>query len=182
MAEDVNSAEEFYDDAANTFPSKLDLAPDGTYERGKMGPGRLVAVWALKNGTGTKDGKRYDYVETITLVLDDGPDGNYVSELVGPAPQRLNGFQHSTGGMVSRMKGRVDGKNKAGVKLKYRPMIGRVNTQPSGPNPALAAYSISPPTDADREIVNRYKDMIIDINKELEAKDAEASDAAAFDE
>lgn len=184
MAEAENTPvteDEFYDDASASFPSKADLAPDGTFERGRMGPGRLVAIWALKNGVGKKDGKAYDFVDSVTLVLDDGPNGDYVTELVGPAPQRVNGLQHSTSGLVARLKGRVDGKNAAGIRLKYRPMIGRVNTQPSKANAANAAYSISVPTDEDRLIVNSFKNMIIDINNELEAEDRKAEDQAAFD-
>jgi hypothetical protein len=176
----TDSTEEFYDDAANTFPSKVDLAPDGTFEHGQMGAGRLVAVWAVKNGVGTKDGKSYSYVDSITLVLDDGLDGTYFTELVGPAPQRIE-MQHSTGGLVARLKGRVEGRNAKGVSLKYRPMIGRINTQPSKANAAVAAYSISPPTEDDRVVVDGFKKMIIDINQELESRDAEDSDTQAFE-
>ncbi len=172
--------DEFYDDATTTFPSKEDLAPDGSFDRGKMGNGRLVAIWAVKNGTGKKDGKPYDYVDSINLVLDDGPEGNYFSEMVPAAPFEFK-MQHSTGGMVARLKGRVDGKNAKGVQLRFRPMIGRVNTQPSKANSTVAAYSIRPCTDDEREIVERYKAQIIDINNRLEAEDAEKADAAAFE-
>lgn len=173
--------DDFYDDATVSFPSKADLAPDGTFARGAMGPGRLVAIWALANGTGMKDGKPYRYVDSITLVLDDGPDGNYTSDLVGPAPFRIDKMQHSTGGLVARLSTRVTAKNQQGVPLKYRPMVGRINTQPSRANPDVAAYSISLPTDADRAIANRYKSLIIDINNELEAADAANEDAQAFE-
>jgi hypothetical protein len=176
----VSDTEEFYDDATSTFPSKVDLASDGSFDHGRMGPGRLVAIWAKKNGTGTKDGKAYAFVDSLTLVLDDGPDGTYVTELVGPAPQRVE-MQHSTGGLVARLKGRVDGTNKAGISLKFRPMIGRINTQPSKTQASVAAYSISPPTEEDRAIVDGHKELIISINKELESGAVQDEDAAAFE-
>lgn len=173
--------DDFYDDASTSFPAIADLAPDGTFDRGRVGPGRLVAIWVRKGGTRKGDNGIYEYVETVTLVLDDGPDGNYFSEQVPQAPQRLDGFQHSTTGMVTRLKPRLTGKDAKGRELKYLPMVGRINTQVSKVAKDKAAYSISPPEDADRVILNFHRDMIIGINRELKADDEAAVNQEAFE-
>lgn len=168
--------EDFYDDATASFPAVEHLAPSLPPN---FGPGRLVAIWALKNGTGKGTNGLYAYTETITLALDNGPNGDQVNEMVPAAPFRVD-MRHSTGFIQGKLKGRVDGKNTAGVRLKYRPLIGRVNTQASSNNKNVPAYGLSEPTDADHDIVQRHKAMIISINKELEAKDKQAEDDQAF--
>lgn len=170
--------EEWMDGASSAFPKVENLAPSVPPN---YGPGRLVAIWALKNGTRKGDNGTYPFVETVTLVLDNGPDGSQVDELVGPAPVKLDAFQHSTTGLVARLTKRVDGVNARGVKLRYRPMIGRLNTQASKANKNVAAFSIAEPTAADMEVARGYKDMITGINKALEAADATAEDTEAFD-
>jgi hypothetical protein len=176
----VNSTdeEEFYDDAAAAFPSVEQLAPSVPPN---YGDGRLVAIWARETGVGKgNSGKPYGYVETVTLVLDDGPSGDQISELIGAAPVRLD-LRHSTSGLESRLKGRVTGVNVKGVKLRNRPMIGRINTQPSKQNKNVPAYSIAPPTEDDRKLLESFKPMIIKINQELEAADATDEDSKAFE-
>lgn len=188
MTENVNGTtagqdEDFYDDATSAFPSVEDLAPqDG------MGEGRLVAIWAKSNGTAVSatSGKPYGYTETLTLVLDDGPDGGVYTELIpstggGDEPARLE-LRHSTTGIHSRLRPRVEGKHsKTGVPLRWRPMLGRVNTQASKANKKVPAYSISEPTDSDRELIQRHKALIVSINQELEKAESEAADAAPFE-
>jgi hypothetical protein len=171
--------EEWMDGASATFPKAENLAPSVPPN---FGPGRLVAIWAQENGTRTNDkGKVYPYVQTLTLVLDNGPDGSQTDEVVGNAPVRLEDFQHSTGGLVARLSKRVTGHNAKGVPLKYRPMIGRMNTQPSSQNKNVAAFSISEPTQADMDVARKFKDMITSINAELEAADKKDEDAKAFE-
>lgn len=170
---------EWMDGASATFPKAENLAPSIPP---KFGPGRLVAIWAQETGTRKNDqGKEYPFVQTLTLVLDDGPDGGQSDEVVGSAPVRLEDFQHSTSGLVARLQKRVTGVNAKGVPLRYRPMIGRMNTQASKQNKNVAAFSISEPTAEDMIVARKYKDMITGINKELEAKDSKAEDAAAFE-
>jgi hypothetical protein len=170
---------EWMDGASATFPKAENLAPSVPPN---FGPGRLVAIWAQENGTRKNDsGKEYPYVQTLTLVLDNGPDGNQTDDTVGKAPVRLEDFQHSTGGLVARLSKRVTGKSPKGVPLKYRPMIGRMNTQASSQNKNVAAFSISEPTAADMEVARGYAEMIKGINAELEAKDKEAENSAAFE-
>lgn len=171
--------EEWMDGASATFPKAENLAPSVPPN---FGPGRLVAIWAQENGTRKNDkGKEYPYVQTLTLVLDNGPDGTQTDEVVGSAPVRLEDFQHSTGGLVARLSKRVTGHNAKGVALKYRPMIGRMNTQPSSQNKNVAAFSISEPTADDMIVARKYADMIKGINKELEDKDKQSEDSAAFE-
>lgn len=171
--------EDWMDGATSAFPSIENLAP---HLRGDYGPGRLVAIWALENGTAvstTQAGKTYGFTETVTLVLDDGPNGGQTDELVGPAPVKLT-LRHSTVGLHSRLKPRVTGTNAKGIKLKYRPIIGRINTQESKNSKNQAAFSISEPTAEDMVTARKYKDMITSINAELEAEDASAETEAAF--
>lgn len=169
---------EWMDGASSAFPKVENLAPSIPPNYGQ---GRLVAIWALENGTRKGDNGTYPYVETVTLVLDNGPDGKQTDELVGPAPVKLDGFQHSTTGLVARLSKRVDGKNAKGIPLRFRPMIGRLNTQASKANKNVAAFSISEPTADDMVIARGFKDMITGINAELEAKATADEDSAAFE-
>lgn len=170
---------EWMDGATASFPKTDDLAPT---DPGKFGPGRLVAIWAKEKGSRlNEEGKPYPFVETLTLVLDDGPDGDQATELVGPAPVRLEGFQHSTTGLVARLEKRVKGVNAKNIPLRFRPMIGRMNTQASKKNKKVAAFSISEPTAEDMIIARKYKDMITTINRELEEAEKAAEDTAAFE-
>jgi hypothetical protein len=183
--------DDFYDEASASFPKAEHLAPSIPP---KFGPGRLVAIWATKAGTGKSktDGKAYKFVETTTLVLDDGVAGaeftinpgypEDTAQLVPAAPVRLDSFQHSTGGLVARLERRLTANNAAGVPLRYRPYIGRMNTQPSSNNKNVAAYSISEMTDADKALVQgKYMAMIKSINAELKAKDEASETAEAFE-
>lgn len=169
--------EEWMDGAKTAFPSIENLAPSVPPA---FGDGRLVAIWARENGVAKGDRGPYPYVESITLVLDNGPDGTQVDELIPQAPYRLD-LRHSTTGLVSRLKPRVDGNHpKTGVPLRTRPMIGRVNTQASRTNKNVAAFSIADPTPADMIIAREHKDLITSINAELTAADNKSEDENAF--
>lgn len=183
--------EEWMDGASNAFPKAEHLAP---VNPPNFGPGRLVAIWAKSQGTRKNDkGVVYPFVNTLTLVLDEGPDGRAwltgsdgwdaeASSLIPASPVRLDDFQHSTSGLVARLQKRLTGKNAAGVSLKFRPMVGRMNTQASKANSKVAAFSISEPTADDMVKARKFKDMITAINKELETAATQAEDTAAFDE
>lgn len=189
----VDDEDDFYDEASSLFPKAEHLAPSIPP---KFGDGRLVAIWPTSQGTRTSktDNKPYPYVETVTVVLDDGPDGNLsgpgwaeeAAEIV-PAvgdgePVRLDKFQHSTSGLVARLEKRLTGKHpKTKTPLRFRPMIGRMNTRASANNKNVAAYSVAEMTDGDRVIAEKHKAYIIAINKELEAGEKDAENASAFD-
>lgn len=189
MTDSTSTASEFYDDATDNFPKVSHLAPSVPP---KFGEGRLVAIWVTGEGKRKNDeGEFYPYVETVTVTLDDGPDGALsgpgwdpeAEDLVGPGVNRLDKFQHSTGGLVARLTKRLTGKDKNGVPLRFRPMVGRLNTQPSKKNKNVPAYSIRPCTEAERAIVERHGDMIRAINKELETGETTGGDpdTQAFD-
>jgi hypothetical protein len=174
--------EEFYDDATEAFPSVDDLAPLAD-KNNPTTEGRLVAIWALENGEDKGDNGMYPWTKTITLVLDDGPEGDQTTELVGPAPVRLE-LRHSTVGIQSRLAPRVRGVDKNDVPLRFRPMIGRVNTRPSTKyKKGSPAVSIAKPSDSDRAVVMANADLIRKINAELEQAETLGSspDSAAFD-
>lgn len=181
--------EEWMDAASASFAKAEHLAPTVPP---MFGDGRLLAIWALENGTRKNDkGKEYPFVRTLTLVLDEGPNGQAwltgtegwagdASQVIGASPVRLDDFQHSTGGLVARLSKRVTGVNAKGVPLRWRPYVGRINTQPSSSNKNVAAFSISEPTADDMVVARKYKDMITSINKEMEAAEKTAEDAEAF--
>lgn len=147
---DTQNAEdlELFDEAQEEFPGKEDLKD------------RLVLIWPTgKHGQrkGT-NGKPYDWYETTTLVIDDGPawtgkkivDGEQVPMLVPSVaeegPQRLDAFQYSQGGLTARLANMV-----AGDKPKsYRPMLGRINSRKNSQPGFSASWSIGKPTDEDR--------------------------------
>ena len=183
---------EWMDGASASFAKAEHLAPSLPPN---FGAGRLVAIWALENGTRKSTnpgGKDYPYVSTVTLVLDEGPNGQAwltgadgwdaeASSVIPASPVRLDDFQHSTGGLVARLSKRVTGVNvKTQVPLRFRPMIGRMNTRASAQNKNVPAFSISEPTPADMIVARKYMEMIKGINAELEAKEAKAEDEAAF--
>jgi len=182
--------EEWMDGASNAFPKAEHLAP---VNPPNFGAGRLVAIWALDEGTRKNEkGVVYPFVNTITVVLDEGPNpaawaagsegwDAEASNLIGEAPVRLDDFQHSTGGLVARLRKRLTGKNAKGLPLKFRPMVGRMNTQASKSNNKVAAFSISEPTAEDMVVARTHKDMITAINKELESAVTKAEDTEAFD-
>jgi hypothetical protein len=174
----VSDTEEYYDDVTNAFPAVEHLAPPLP----PFGLGRLVAIWAKEVGTAKgNNGDPYTYVETITVALDDGPNGDQVHELVGPAPYRVD-MRHSTGYLTAKLKARVTAKHPvSGVPQRFRPLIGRVDTQPSKNNKNLAAYGWKPMTEDDKAIVEQHKDLIISINQELEQAAEDEKNAAAFE-
>lgn len=165
--------EEWMDGAKAAFPSVENLAPSVPPA---YGAGRLVAIYARENGVGKGDNGPYPYVETITLVLDNGPDGTQFDDLtpeVKGEPVRLE-LRHSTTGLVSRLKPRV------GKPSGNRPMVGRINTQASSRNKNVPAYSIAEPTAADMEVARRHKEYIKTVNAELDAAQAKSEDENAF--
>jgi hypothetical protein len=184
--------DEFYDDATESFPSVDDLVGGEPPKKAEK-IGRLVAIWPLENGVAKKsDGSgTYPYTNSVTLVLDDGPDGDLATDLVGSAPVELQ-LRHSTSGIQSRLAPRVDGMSKPkrnedgeiivpAKPLRFIPMIGRVNTRPSTRQKnGSPAFSVSAPTDADREIIAKFREDIKAVSAKLREK-AEAADADDFE-
>lgn len=189
----MTDVDEFYDEATDEFPRVADLVPAANNMIKSEVQGRLVAVWAIKNGTDTNDrGEKYPYTEAIVLVLDDGPDGKQTTDLIGPAPVEVP-LRFSTTGTYARLNGRVDGMTKPrysddgsliapAVPMRFRPYIGRMNGRPSTKvKNGSPSISISKPTPADIEIAKKYQAMCLEINERLAKKEAEAEDAKAFE-
>lgn len=162
--------DEFFDSATSEFPAKEDLKD------------RLVAIWYTGNH-GTRVGKApgakpYGWAETVTLVLDDGPNGwsetrqdgdpNLVPSVAENGPQKLDKFQWSTGGVYSRVSKRPVG---------GKPMIGRINSRKNSVKGFNDAWSIAEMTDEDREIARKYVGLFREIAEDLD----KAQDSQAFD-
>jgi hypothetical protein len=171
--------DEYYDDTTVDFPNVEHLAPSTPPN---FGEGRLVAIYALKNGMGKGDNGEYPFTETITVALDDGPEGDQVHELVGAAPFRVE-MRHSTGYIHAKLAKRVDGKHpKSGRPLRFLPLIGRVNTQTSKKSKNQPAFGLAPKTDDDLVILERHKPLLKAITAELEAAEKAKDDADGFDD
>lgn len=160
---------EFFDEAQEEFPAKEDLKD------------RLVAIYVTgKHGQrkGTAPGsKPYDWYETITVVLDDGPnftgmkivDGEQrptlVPSVTEAGPVRLDAFQFSQGGLTARLAPRVaDDKPKT-----FKPMLGRINSRKNSQPGFSASWSIGTPTDADKATAVEHVEFLKKISAELEA-------------
>jgi hypothetical protein len=191
----AGEVEDVFDDAKDDFPAKEDLKD------------RLIAVWATgKHGKRLADGpgaRPYAWFETITLVLDDGPnwdgmkidaDGERVANLVPSVaengPQRLDGFQWTQSGTTSRIEARVamsatvakvNGDPVYDKPKTFRPMLGRVNSRKNKTAGRSASWSIGEPTPEDKVIAREYTELMVQISAELENPPVAASDDE-FDE
>lgn len=170
MTDTTNTPEQddFYDGAQSAFPSIEDL------------DGRLVAIWADSTDTRKGDSGMYPFVETDTMVLDDGEAGGVFTELVPSVydgedvvPLILEGFQHSTTGLVSRLKPRIG--------RKVTPLIGRVNSQPSKVNKRVLAYSIATPDENDMATARSLRSVIVAHTEARRAAKQKSEDTAAFE-
>ena len=164
--------DEFFDSATSEFAAKEDLKD------------RLVAIWNTgKTGTRKSEatGKPYEYVETVTLVLDDGPNGwqskrpegdpNLVPSVAEQGPQRLDGFQWSATGIYTRaVKRPIGGK----------PMCGRINSKPNKTKGMSPPWSIAELTDDDRVIVRKHVPLLHSIANELDRAAQKSEDDEAF--
>lgn len=168
--------DEYYDDATEEFPAKEDLKD------------RLVAVWVTgKKGTrkSNVDQKVYPYVETVVLVLDDGPEytgkrPDGTPNLVGPAPARLDAFQWSTAGMVARLLPRI-GKKDAEGNVVYKPMVGRINSRKNRIKGMSDSWSIAAPTEDDKAAMRPFHEAMAGITAEMKDAAEGEADAQAFD-
>lgn len=180
MSDQTTETIELFDDVPETFPSKFHLKD------------RLVAVWVTgKHGERkNSDGKPYPYEETITLVLDDGPNGwqeqvmntdtgnmeaNLVPSVADNGPQKLPNFQWSAGGIVTRLAPRREQKVS-------RPMLGRVNSQPNKTKGRNAPWNMAnATTDEKQAAATTGGALIAEICAEVEKMLTGAADASDFD-
>lgn len=176
---------ELFDSAKAEFASKHDLKD------------RLILVWATgKNGKRKGENGSYEWFETNTLVIDD-PNGaadwneqvfdgqkeewrdTLVPSVAANGPQLLEKLQFSYTGMCARLKPRVTADQKPAT---YRPMLGRVNSRPNAKKGMAASWSISEPTESDKQTARKYAAQVREITAKLKAETERAdSDEAAFD-
>lgn len=191
--------DEFYEDAQDNFPSKWDFED------------RLVAVWPTgKTGTRVgENGKEYPWIETITMALDDGPDGDKGEGLtgdreeflVGPAPAHAEGIQWSAAGVYSRVRPKL-GKTMLAEKkdehgkvvtdrsgqavmetvVDYRPVCGRINRRKNAKKGLADSWSLGKPTEEDRVILRAMADDIKKMTAKVKQDFEKSEDQAAFDE
>jgi len=178
------TADEFYEEAQDNFPSKFDFED------------RLVAIWPTGR-TGEREGengKPYPWIETLTLALDDGPDGDkgvgLTSDreefLVGPAPAQAEGIQWSAAGVYSRVRPKLgktipDPANPTQQIPDYRPVIGRINRRKNAKKGMADSWSLGKPAEGDRAIMRQHEALIRSLTAKVAASFQEASDAEAFD-
>lgn len=186
--------EDLFDDAQEEFPGKEDLKD------------RLVAIWVTgKHGMRKGDGagaRPYPWYETVTLVLDDGPnwdgrkivDGeskpNLVPSVAENGAQRLTNFQFTQGGLTARLEGRVnvtaEGAINGGAVLDkpktFRPMLGRINSRKNKIQGRSASWSISEPTADDKVIARKFNAEMAAISKEMEAASQRPAVEDEFDD
>lgn len=163
---------ELFDDAKEEFPAKEDLE------------GRLVAIFVTgKHGKRKSEANNtsYDWYETITLVMDDGPEGTSFTDLVPSVAAvgeaiRLDGFQWSAGGMVARLQTRVTGEKPN----TFKPLRGRINKRKNQRKGFSDSWSISEPTEDDKAVSRKYSEQVRKIMAELQAG-LVASDEEAFE-
>lgn len=164
---DVSQNDDLFDDATSEFASKFDLKD------------RLVLVWVtgVKGERKGENGTMYPWVETVTLVLDDGPDGyqatrpgdggimgpNLVASVAEAGPVRLDAFQWSATGLTSRLTPRISAKNS-------RPLLGRINMRANTKKGLAAPWSIADPTDADKATARKYNALMNSIIEEMKVR------------
>lgn len=180
---------ELFDNAKQEFPSKYDLRD------------RLVAIWVTgkKGERPGQKGESYPWVETVTLVMDDpngtqdwdgmvkNEDGDLVETLVpsvvAEGPTRLNNFQWSAGGPVSRLEPRIMLKDKKTDAPIYRPLIGRINERKSTQKGRNNPWGIATCTEDEMKYISEnFADKLRAITIEVKGlREGTGSDEKAFD-
>jgi hypothetical protein len=171
---------ELFDDAQATFANKLDLKD------------RLVLVWVTgKHGTEKGANGPYEWYETFTLVLDDGPNWTgqvydaekevmrpvLVPSVAGEGPQLLERFRYSFGGMVARLALRVTGDKPKS----FKPMLGRLNSRPNAVKGMAPSWSVAEPTEDDRQIAIKHADLIRQTSEKVRTLVNGGTDEDAFE-
>lgn len=182
MTNDINTPvpddDDLFEGATDTFPAKFDLRD------------RLVVIYpnGKRGQRQGENGKPYDWYETTTVVLDDGPKGwsdtgrddhgndreMLVPSVKDEGAQVLENFQWSAGGLTSRLAKKLpDASGKPGS------VLGRINSRPgkSGRNPS---WSISAPTAEDMELARTFRAECAAARNKIQAEAQKNADEAAF--
>lgn len=163
--------DDLFEPAKTEFPAKEDLKD------------RLVAIYPTgKVGTrlSAANNKQYGWVETITVVLDDGPEGVSYTDLVPlvnenepGTPVVLRNFQWSAAGIFSRIDQKRTNPSVPGT-------VGRINSRPNSKKGLADAWSISTPTEEEMAIARKYADVCRAVREEIKAERQKLEDEAAF--
>ena len=184
MTDNVNTTSPVDDDdlfeaATDTFPSKFDLRD------------RLVVIYpnGTKGQRQGENGKPYDWYETTTVVLDDGPKGwqeevigeggefqpNLVASVEDNGPQVLRNFQWSAGGLTSRLATKLpDATGKPGS------VVGRINSRPNSKKGMAPSWSIGKPTEEDMVTAREQRALCAAVRAESMKEAVKAADENAF--
>ena len=192
---DVQEHEDLFDDAQEEFAGKEDLKD------------RLVAIWVTglhgKRKSDAAGSRPYDWYETVTLVLDDGPNWDgfkvvdderkpmLVPSVAAEGPQRLDLLQYTQSGLTARLSARVNLSGQVPVingdpikdKPKTnRPMLGRINSRKNKIQGRSPSWSISEPTAEDKIIARKYNDLLAQVTAEMEKAGQQQDKADEFDD
>jgi len=197
MTDTETTYQDNFDDAQEEFPGKEDLKD------------RLVLIWVTgKHGirkSAAPGSKPYDWYETITLVIDDGPnwdgykivDDEKVPVLVPSVkeegPQRMDNFQFTMSGLTARLSQRVhlsptpavvNGPPVVDKPKTFAPMLGRINSRRNKQSGFAASWSIAKPTDSDKAIARKpeISKLINEITDELKKAVETPAAGDEFDE
>lgn len=155
--------DEMFTAAKNEFAAKEDLKD------------RLVAIFPTgKTGTRKSEAnsKDYPWIETVTVVLDDGPDGSSFTELVPAAPQVIVGFQWSAAGLVARLNPMVS-------KPVPMALVGRINSRKNSKKGLADAWSIAEPTPEDMAKAREHGALCAEVRQDIIDVKQAASDETA---
>lgn len=164
--------DDLFEPAKSEFPAKEDLKD------------RLVAIYPTgKFGTrkSPATNKEYGWIETTTVVLDDGPNGDSFTDLVPPVggdigegkPIVLRNFQWSAAGIFSRVEQKRTNPSVPGT-------VGRINAMKNKQKGLADAWSISTPTEDEMATARRFGDACRAARDEIKAARAKDADEDAF--
>lgn len=179
MTDQINDMQDddLFEGAQDTFPNKFHLRD------------RLVVIYPTgEHGTDKGENGSYEWYQSTTVVLDDGPegwqdqvrddDGDMVDNLVASVdeggPVVLNNLRWSAGGLTARMKNKLpksDGTPQG--------ILGRINSR-KGQRGRNASWSIAAPTEEELDYARRFNAQLREARNELAAKIRQGQDEAAF--
>jgi len=170
--------DDLFEGATDEFPAKFDMRD------------RLVVIYptGVKGSRLGENGKSYDWYETTTVVLDDGPKGwsevgrddhgndrpMLVPSVEDEGAQVLEHFQWSAVGMTSRIANKLPGSDG-----KPGSLLGRINSRP-GKNGRNPSWSISAPTEEDKVTARKYTAVCKAARDKVMAEINAKKDEAAF--
>lgn len=164
----TDAFDDLFEAAKDEFPAKEDLKDRLVviYPTGKVGERKSAAT-----------GKMYPWIETTTVVLDDGPEGASFTDLVpsvaAEGPVVLTGFQWSAAGLVARLNPKVGDPKVPGI-------LGRINSMKNKQRGMADAWSIAPPTEDEMNVGRQHADVLTAARNAIKDARAAVADENAF--